>query len=361
MRCGPLRQCRGLPVIRDRLWLSPLWVQGLVKAAICTIFVGAVVVELYPMFILRVGWPLTALAVIALCVITTSAVLLMQRPARQRGLDALGGGTQQDRLAVLAALRTGEVPTDPGVIAGAIRYGDVVQAYQRKISRAQRALGWLVPAVAISYGVVELLRLPPQFGVLLIAVGLWWIVLSVLRAHRRRRTLRNLEALRAAAPDLVSAGEAETVTALPPLRFRLALAAVVIPVVAFMTLVYVVIRADPDCYYVAGAADLIHDQWQLTDPQNMTRGQPDLATYRNWAQQLHSYAEHVTDPRLAPHMDRISQLADQAVTLFAQSRDAMVKQPPGYDLGTQQRALSATVQKLADKDNAVFAVCFPRH
>jgi hypothetical protein len=348
-------------VIRDRLWLSSLWVQGLIKAAVSTIFVGVVVVEFYPMFIRRVGWPLSVLAVIGLCVITTGSVLFLQRPVRRRGLAALGGGTSQDRLAALAALRSGEVPGNPQVLAGAIRYGDFVQAYRRKTSRVQRALQWLVPAVAITYGVVELFRLPPRFGVLLIAVGLWWMLLSVLRVRRRRRTFRNLETLRAAAPEPVSAGDDEAVTALPPLRFRLAVAALVIPVIAFMTLVYVVTRADPDCYYVAAAADLIHDQWQLADPQNMTRGQPDLAAYRNWAQQLRGHAEHVTDPRLAPHMHRIAQLADQVVTLFAQSRDAMAKQPPGYHLNTQQWAFSATVQKLADEDNAVYALCFPRH
>lgn len=348
-------------VIRDRLWLSPLWVQGVVKSAIFAIFIGAVVVELYPMFILRVGWPLSSLAVIALCATATAAVLYLQGAVRQRGLDALGGGTRQHRLVALRALRSGEVPADPKVLAGAIRYGDLVQAYQRKVGRAQRALQWLVPTLAITYGVVELFRLPPRFGVFLIVVGLWWVVLSVLRARRRRRTFRNLEALRAAAPDLPSTGDVDASTALPPLRFRLALAAVVVPVVAFMTLVYVVIRADPDCYYVAGAANLIHDQWQLADPQNMTRGQPDLAVYRKWAQQLHSYAEHVTDPRLAPHMHRIAQLADQAVTLFAQSRDAMGKQPPGYDLNTQQKVFSATMQKLADEDSAVYGVCFRRH
>ena len=347
-------------MIRDRLWLSPLWVQGLIQAALATIFVGTVVVVYFPMFILRVGWPLSVLAVTGLCAITLGAVLFLQRPIRQRGLAALGGETSQHRLAALASLRSGEVPTNTDVLAAAIRYGDMVQSYQRKTSRIQRALPWVVPAVAIAYGVVELFRLPARFGGLLIGVGLWWIVLAVLRTRRRRRTVRNLETLRAAAgPDLIAAGEDAAGTTLPPLRFRLAVAALVIPVAAFMTVVYAVTRADPDCYSVAGAAEFIHDHWQMTDPQNMTRGQPDLAAYRQWAKQLRGYAEHVTDPRLAPHMHRITELADQAVTQFAQSRDAMVKQPPGYDLNTQQRAFSATAQQLADEDNAVYAVCFP--
>lgn len=348
-------------MIRDRLWLSPWWVRGLVQATIFAIFIGAVVVEFYPMFIVRVGSPLTALAVIALCASVTGAVLYFQRPVRQRGLDALGGRTRQHRLAALAALRTGDVPGDPDVLAAAIRGGELAKAYRRKVSRTQRAMQWLVPTAAIGYGLFELSRLPLRFGVLLIAVGIWWIVLSVLRSRRRRRTFRNLDKLRVAAgPELALTGEGEVVTTLPPLRFRLVVAAVTIPVVAFMTLVYFVTRADPDCYYVAGAADLIHDQWQLADPQNMTRGQPDLAAYRSWAQQLRDYADQVTDPRLAPGVHRISSLADQAVALFAQSRDAMIKPSPGYDLGDQERAFSATMQKLADEDNAVFAVCFPR-
>jgi hypothetical protein len=50
-----------------------------------------------------------------------------------------------------------------------------------------------------------------------------------------------------------------------------------------------------------------------------------------------------------------------AVTLFGQSRNAMAKQPPGYDLIAQEKAFGATMQKLADEDNAVYAVCFRHH
>lgn len=347
-------------MIRDRLWLSPLWVQGLVQVATFVVFIGAMVVVLYPMFIARVGWPLSVLAVVALCAIVSGATLYLQRPVRQRGLDALGGGTQADRLAALAALRTGEVPADADVLAAAIRYGAVVRACQADTSRTQRAIQWLGPVVAIVYGVFGLFRLPLRFGAVLIAVGIWWAVLSVLRARRRRRTFQNLGALRAAAgPEPSSTGEDDAVAGLPPSRHRLAAAVALIAVAAFMTLVYFVVRSDPDCYYVADAANLIYDQRQLTDPQNMTRGQPDLETYRRWAQHLRTDADHVTDPRLAPRLRHIAELADQAATQFAQSRDALVRPPPGYDLHAQQTAFGATMRMLIDEDNAVFAVCFP--
>ena len=261
----------GQRMIRDRLWLSPLWVQGLVQVATFVVFIGAMVVVLYPMFIARVGWPLSVLAVVALCAIVSGATLYLQRPVRQRGLDALGGGTQADRLAALAALRTGEVPADADVLAAAIRYGAVVRAYQADTSRTQRAIQWLGPVVAILYGVFGLFRLPLRFGAVLIAVGIWWAVLSVLRERRRRRTFQNLGALRAATgPEPSSTGEDDAVAGLPPSRHRLAAAVALIAVAAFMTLVYFVVRSDPDCYYVADAANLIYDQRQLTDPQNMT-------------------------------------------------------------------------------------------
>jgi hypothetical protein len=345
-------------VISNRLWLLPLWIRGPLRIAAAAIAVGVVVFVLYPMYVHRMGWPLAVLSVIALCTITTSATLYLQQPVRQRGLNALGGLDRSRSLAALAALRTGSVPADPDVLTAAIRYGALWEAYQRKVTRTQRVAQWSVPAVAITFGVVELFRLPLAFGGLLIGVGLLWVVLLVRRGRHRRRIRANLPVLRAAAgPDLEAAADEVADAALPPLRYRLTVAAIVVPVIAFMTIVYFVGRVTPDCYTVGAVMNLVYDNRQLGDPQNMTRGEPDLATYRDWSRKLHSYADQSSDPHIAPRLRRIAELSSQAVSEFAESRDALVGPHPDFDLGHQQKRFSATMQALFDEERAVGALC----
>jgi hypothetical protein len=346
-------------MIGNRFWLLPLWVQGLVRAVVYAIAVGGIVFVLYPMFVHRMGWPLAALSVIALCAITTTATLWFQRPVRLRARHALDGLDRTQSLAALGALRTGSVPATPEVLAGALRYGALWEAYRRNTTRRQRVLQWSVPAVAITFGVVELFRLPPVFGGLLIVVGLWWVVLLVHQARRRRRTRDNLAVLRSAAgADLVAETGQEARAALPPLRYRLATVAVLVPVVAFMTLVYFVGRLTPDCYTVDAVMHFVYDNRQLGDPGNMTRGRPDLAGYEDWSRQLHSYADQVSDPHIAPRLQRIAELSSRAVAEFKESRDVLVGLHPDFDLGEQEKRFATTMQTLFDEEKAVGAVCF---
>jgi hypothetical protein len=347
-------------MIRNRFWLLPLWVQGLVRAAIFAIAVGGVVSVLYPMFVYRMGWPLTALSVIALCGTAIGAALYIQRPVRQRAYQALGGLDRPGSLAALEALRTGEVPADPDVLAAAIRAGALVQAYRHKTTRTQRAAQRLIPAVAITAGVVELFRLPVAFGGLLIGVGLLWVLQLVTTARRRRRTDKNLHVLRAATdPGLGQAEEVDAST-LPPIRSGRVTLAIAILVTAFMALVFVMGRTSPDCYTVNAVMNLVYDNRQLADPQNMTRGQPDLATYQAWSEKLRSYANQVSDPRIAPHLRRIADRAGLAATLFSESRAALVAPPPDFSLNAQEKAFTATMGAVFDEENAVGAICFPR-
>ncbi|MFZ0904110.1 MAG: hypothetical protein WAN71_09575 [Mycobacterium sp.] len=349
-------------MISDQIWLSPLWVRWLVRAAMVGAFVGAVVVLVYPMFVYRIGWLWAVLAVIVLGAIISGTTTYLQRPIRRRYLDALQRLDRRRSLVALKALRTGEVPADPDVLAAAIRTGALAQAYQRGTTRAQRAARWWIPAVAIATAVVEFLASVPLLGWLLIGVAVQSVIQSVVRARRRRRMRENLEALRTAAdPGLAAPGDDEVAIAMPARRYWQLVAAVAIPVIAFMTLVYVVDRTSPDCRTVHAAVNLIYDSRQLGDPQNMTRGAPDLAAYRTWSEQLRNYAGQVSDPRIAPRLRRIADLSAQAVAQIAQSRDALVAPPPGYSINDQEKAFGTTMQALVDEDDAVAAVCFPHH
>ncbi|BBZ15158.1 hypothetical protein [Mycobacterium branderi] len=343
-------------MIANRFWLLPLWVQGLVRAAIFALAVGAVVYVLYPTFIYRMGVLLSALSVIALCGIAMGATLYIQRPVRQRAVQALGGLDRPRSLTALEALRTGEVPSDPEVLAAAIRAGTLAQAYRRKTTRAQRAAQWCIPVVAITAGVVELFRLPPAFGGLLTGAGLLWVVQLVTNARRRRRTDESLQVLRAAAdPGMPEAADVDA-SALPPLRYGLGIAAIVIPVIAFMTLVWFVSFSDRDCRVAGAAVNLIYDKRQLADPRN---SEASLPAYRAWSQQLRSYADQVSDPRIAPRLRRIGDLSAQAVALVEHSRGADAGDSREDILPGPDKAFGATMQAIYTEDAAVAAVCFP--
>jgi hypothetical protein len=345
-------------MIRNRFWLLPLWVQGLVRAAIFAIAVGGVLFVLYPTFIYRMGWLLTALAVIALCGNATGAALYIQRPVRQRALRTLVGLDQPRSLAALESLRTGEVPADPDVLAAAIRAGALVQAYRRKTTRTQRAAQRLIPAVAVTAGVVELFRLPLAFGGLLIGVGLLWVFQLVTTARRRRRTDKNLHVLRAAAdPSLLEAEKVDAAT-LPPLRGGRVMAAIAILVTVFMTLVWFVSFSDTDCRVAGAAVNLIYDKRQLANPRN---SEASLASYRAWSQELHSYADRVSDPRIAPRLRKIADLSAQAVAQVEHARGSDPGNSPGDFPPGQDKAFDATIQAIYTEDTAVAAVCFPHH
>jgi hypothetical protein len=341
-------------MIADRLFLSPLWVQGLLRGTLFAIFIGAILAVLYPTFADLIGLPLTALAVIALCAIATGAMLYIQRPVRQRALQALGGLDRPRSLAALKALRTGEVPADAEVLAAAVRTGILGQAYRRKTGRGQRAAQWLIPAVLITAGTVELFRLPPAFGGLAIVVGIVLLVQAAVRLRRRRRTDANLRVLRAADPDTA----AEEVAALPPLRYWRVVAVVAVAVTAFMTLVVLVTYVSPDCRVAGAAVNLIYDKRQLVNPRN---SEATLTAYRDWSKQLRSYADQVSDPNIAPHLRTIGDLAADAESQVEQARGGLDKSPPGGYTPEQDKAFDATIEALYKEDNAVADVCFPHH
>ncbi|PBJ31920.1 hypothetical protein XV03_18910 [Mycobacterium avium subsp. hominissuis] len=331
------------------------------RTAASAVLVGAVVFWIFPMFVYQIGWLWAGLAVIALCAITSGATTYIQRPIRQRYLDALQGLDRKKSLAALEALRTGVVPADPDILAAAIRTGTLAQAYQRGTSRAQRAAQWWIPVAVIVAAVVEFLASVPLLGGMLIGVAFLSVIQSMTRARRRQRTRENLEVLRAAADSaaIASPYDHERAIAVPARRYWQLVAAVAIPVIVLMTLIHIVDRTSPDCRVVHAAVKLIYDKRQLADPQNITRSEPDIGTYRDWSQQLRDYAKRVSEPRIAPHLGRIADLSDQAVAQVVQARDAHATTPA--DHRDQQKAFETTMQALVDEDNAVAAVCFPHH
>jgi hypothetical protein len=344
-------------MIADRLFLSPLWVQGLLRGTYFAIFIGAIVALLYPTFADRIGLPLAALAVIALCAIATGATLSIQRPVRRRALQALEGLDRPRSLAALKALRTGEVPADAEVLAAAVRTGILAQAYRRKAGRGQRAAQWAIPAVLITVGVVELFRLPPVFGGLAIVIGILLLVQGGARLRWRRRTDANLRVLRDADPQT----GAEEAAGLPPIRYWrvvAVVAVVAVAVTAFMTLVVVVTHVSPDCRIAGAAVNLIYDKRQLNNPRN---SEATLTAYREWSKQLRSYADQVSDPHVAPHLRTIGDLAADAESQVEQARGSRDAPPPGGDTTEQDKAFDATIQALYKEDNAVADLCFPHH
>lgn len=71
----------------------------------------------------------------------------------------------------------------------------------------------------------------------------------------------------------------------------------------------------PDCRTAAAAVQLVHDRSDLLDLKNIVVGGPDLAAYRNWADQLSRLAGQVSAGDIAPHLRAIADRALDGVSL----------------------------------------------
>lgn len=127
-------------MIANRLFLAPLWVVGVLRGRLAVIFLSAVLAVMYPTFVDRAGLPVAALAVIALSTIATGTMIYIGLPARRRSRQALDGLDRTRSLAALDALRTGQIPADPGVLAAAVRSADALVVPDRRADRDVAAI-----------------------------------------------------------------------------------------------------------------------------------------------------------------------------------------------------------------------------
>jgi hypothetical protein len=316
-----------------------------------------------PQFFEALGWTWGSVWIGAFSLIATGLLTLAQRPTQQRLAADVAGLSRPQRSQIITALRGGDAPADPRVLAAAIRVGALSMAYRRRTSRSQRIVTWLIPALLIVATVLSLVGNDARLAAVWAGLALIVIARVVWLSRRARRLEKNLETLRAAARATgTSWGDDEDPAALPPPRlWVVALVAVIGGVGVGAAMVFGSTRSTPDCRTADAAVNFVAAHRDMLDSNLIGPGGPSLDKYRDWSNQLRDYSRQVSAGKLALHLHRIADMSQQAVSVVRQARP----DPPASISPDVLDDLRLTYQEitnqLVEEDNALVPICHPRH
>lgn len=281
---------------------------------------------------------------------------LGQQPARRAYAEAYRGLNPAQRADAARALRRGALPVDHQVLVGALRAGALAEQYYQRAARGRTMQ--VVSAVGIAvFAVVDLFLRDWRHGslLLLLAAFIGWS--TVRREYRRAQLTARLGELRSAA-EVSGDIDAECLTPPPRPRHNVWLIALMVVVVGVGSFGFAALSTQPrpDCRTAAAAVQLVHDRSDLLDLKNIVVGGPDLAAYRNWADQLSRLAGQVSAGDIAPHLRAIADRALDGVSLVAQARSA----PPPRPIEELQLAYGQDMLPLLNEESALTAACHPR-
>ncbi|WAC90236.1 hypothetical protein [Mycobacterium sp. Aquia_213] len=347
-----------------RLVVAPWWVLWLVNAAIFTVTLSVICALGLPGFAAS-GWTWPLLSILVFSMIVTALMTRARRPIQQSYALTVTGLDLAQRLQAGKALRRGEIPTDPVVLAAAIRIGNLSMAYQRRVPRWQRRLAWVVPVLWVVAATLEFVGNNAR-------AGLTWIGLALLVAarmawaiHKARPLPARLELLRSAADSspqaLALLAQAHDSAAPPPsLRYRIAFAVVVVAAVfAGVFAVYRQGQPSRDCRTANAVVGFIHEHPDMLDASLITPGGPGLDKYQDWSDQLVAYSQQVSASDLAPHLHRIAKISTDAVALVTEVRRDSFAPRSTDELLTRQAVYHTSMGQLIDEDKALIPLCHP--
>lgn len=341
-----------------RLVVAPWWVRWLVAAFWVAAAYIAFAALLIPSFFKALGWTWGPIWITGFSLIATALLTHDQRPIQQRFAAAVAGLNRPQRSRVVKALRRGEIPADPQVLAAAIRVGALSKAYRRRASRSQQVFKWSIPVLLIVAVVLDLIGNDKRQAALWSGLMLFVLARYAWLSHRARQLDQNLETLRAAAG--ASDGDQES-AALPPPRSWMLVPVVVIGALGVgASVVYGSTQTTPDCRTADAAVDFIASHRDMLDSNLITPGDPDLDKYQNWSDQLQDYARRVSAPDLAAHLRRIAQLSKEAVALVREARTDQPGRLSRDDAGDLKLAYRDVISRLIEEDNALVPICHSR-
>ncbi len=346
-----------------RLVVAPWWVLWLVNAATFTVTLVAICVLGFSGFAAS-GWTWPLLSVLGFSVVATLLITLSRRPIQQSYAQTVAGLSLPQRSQAVRAPRRGEVPSDPAVLAAAVRIGNLSMAYHRRVSRWQKRLAWCVPLLWVVAGVLGFIGNNARGGLTWIALALLVAARMAWASQKARRLPQRLELLRSAAalsPQALSAlADAHDSAAPPNLRLRLAYAAVVIIAVAgAIVAVYQQGQPTRDCRTANAVVGFIHAHPDMLDSSLITPGGPGLDKYQDWSDQLIAYSREVSAPDLAPHLHRIGELSAAAAGLVTNARRDSFATPSTDEILARQAFYHGIIGQLIDEDKALIPPCHP--
>ncbi|WAJ46681.1 hypothetical protein OK015_09595 [Mycobacterium sp. Aquia_216] len=348
-----------------RLVVAPWWVLWLVNATTFTVTVFAICVLGFPGFAAS-GWTWPVLSVLGFSFVITALMTIARRPMQQSYARTVDGLTLPQRSQAINALRRGKVPSDPPVLAAAIRIGNLTMAYRRRVPRWQKRLAWCVPVLWVMAGVLAFVGNNARGGLTWGVLALWIAARLAWASHKARRLPGHLELLRSAADSspqaLCALADAHDSTAPPPsLRFRLAVAVVVaVAVAGGIVGVYLRARPSRDCRTADAVVGFIHAHPDMLDSTLITPGGPGLDKYQDWSDQLGAYSRQASGPDLAPHLHRIAGLSASALALVTDARRDSFATLPTDEILARQTDYHGIIGQLIDEDKALIPPCHPR-
>jgi hypothetical protein len=345
--------------------VAPWWVLWLVNASVFAVGLIAICVLGIPGFV-ATGWVWPLVWMVGFSLIATAMVTVAQRPIQQSYAPAVAGLSPPQRSQAAKALRHGEVPSDPQVLAAAVRVGNLSMAYQRRVPRWQRVFRWCLPVLWIVAGVLGFVGDNTRSGLTWVGLAVLMAILFAWTSHKARRLSRRLELLRSAADSSPQAlwvlAEAKD-SAAPPPRLRLRVAFTVVVVIAIAAGVAVLYLRDPrtpDCRTADSVVDFIHGHPDMLDATLITPGGPSLDKYQDWTNQLQAYSRQVSSPDLAPHLHRIAEFSAEAVSLVADTRRNPTATRTADEVINRESAYRTIIGQLIDEDKALIPICHPR-
>lgn len=291
-------------------------------------------------------------------VIIGALMTAIHEPLRQFYAAALDGMSKQQRAQAVRALHRGPIPTDPTVLAAAVRNGNRASAYGKRITSSR----WVSPALFIVLAAWEFLTGQEHRSVVWVGFALISATLAVWSRHRGARAGARLDLLRSAASADSRVATAVTQDsesiALPARRWWLWGALVVVVVVTVVVATLASTRSPrADCRAARDAIEFIADRPKTLNPWLITPSGLSTTTYTDWSDQLQRFSSQVADADVVPHFHRIADLSKQAVSQVKEARSGPL--PPAPDqFAKRVSAYQNTIQQIFEEERALIAVCW---
>jgi hypothetical protein len=356
-------------------WLVVMawWERFLASAATIAAVVAFFAWLMFPAFATPSGWPWKVLAIVGLALACAAAQEVAARPAARMFAEALTGLSRNQRAQVLTALRGGAIPSDPAMLAAAIRVGAIGQAYRHRYSRYQRTSRFLLPAIYLAMAALQFFGYsgPQRVHQALLWLGLavYFGVYFVWVAHRGRQLECAVSQLREAAIDVPVAASAAAQTAapvqIPPRRIWASLLFVAVLGAGFGAAIWAwggpfPDLAAPDCRTAREMIQFDAKHSDMFDGRLIGGGTPGLAEYQAWSDGLQTYAQQVSDPDLSGHLKKIAELSEHAVAVVRDLRGNPAEISSPDVLAAHENDYHKTVTELVNEQSAVVTFCASR-
>jgi hypothetical protein len=193
--------------------LAPFWALWLANAAITVAVFAVIAVAVFPKFPTAAAWPWNVVAVVAAGLIFGLLTTMDQRPMR-RGYDAaLVGLDRRQRTLAIKAVRGNDIPSDPAVLAAAVRVAALHTTYLSRLLKTQKPIRWWLPPLWMVIAALQFCTHKPRMGAFYLAFAVYFGAYFVLVAYQAKRLPPRVTQLRDAAAALPEAQAALADTA----------------------------------------------------------------------------------------------------------------------------------------------------